>query len=85
MLNLQLKMILNIAYIDICEQELNVNPKISHFDRKMLIDIFYKYYVNPVRPTEPKTKYEMKIVVDPKHTPFYFRPRRLSFAGKKCT
>ncbi|XP_050514992.1 uncharacterized protein LOC126890180 [Diabrotica virgifera virgifera] len=76
--------ILHIDYVDKNEINIDINPNLNNLDRQKLVDIFMTDYVNPERPNEPMTKCEMKIVVDPNHVPFYYKPRRLSYAEKNA-
>ncbi|XP_050508984.1 uncharacterized protein LOC126886175 [Diabrotica virgifera virgifera] len=66
--------ILHIDYVDKNEINIDINPNLNNLDRQKLVDIFMTDYVNPERPNEPMTKCEMKIVVDPNHVPFYYKP-----------
>lgn len=74
--------ILHIDYVEKNEVDLNINPSLCPLDRKHLSDLFMSDYVEPNRPAEPETKFEMKIIVDPNHVPFFYKPRRLSYAEK---
>lgn len=60
----------------------NVNAKLNAFSKFQLQELFTHEYINPVRGPEPETKYEVEIKLLPCHKPFFYRPRRLSYAEK---
>lgn len=74
--------ILQIDYIDQNEVDLNINSEIDAKNRQKLVDLFVQDYIQPERPEKIESKIKMKIVVNSNHTPFYFKPRRLSFYEK---
>lgn len=76
--------ILNINYVDPNEIDLKINNCLSPLERALLVDVFNDYYHLPTRPEQPVPKYSMKIRVQPNHTPFYFKPHRLSFDEKNA-
>lgn len=73
--------IFNIEYSSINELELNVS-KTENFS-KSFYELFSEGYIKPIRPLDPKVKYEMKIDLSKTVQPFYFSPKRLSFAEKE--
>jgi len=75
---------LNINYVDPNEIDLKINNCLSPLERALLVDVFNDYYHLPTRPEQPVPKYSMKIRVQPNHTPFYFKPHRLSFDEKNA-
>lgn len=75
--------ILNIDYIENNEVELKVNPDIAYHVKQNLIENFNEHYLKAVRTEHPKVQFKMKIVTDPNHTPFYFKPRRFFYTERK--
>jgi len=74
--------LLNIFYVNPQEVCFDINPE-QHLNQKLEIeDGTKKSYFEPDLPLEPAIKFQMKMVVNPEHAPFYFKPRRLSYGEK---
>lgn len=67
---------------DELEQILDINENLSYDLKKRIHDDLVANYVLPKRPEEPVTDLKMKIPVKKNHAPFFYRPRRLSYADK---
>lgn len=61
---------------------LNINPQLSNEVRATIEQNLFENYVTAPRPEFPITDLQMKLLIDPKHVPFYFHPRRLSYSDK---
>lgn len=78
------KEIMAINYIEPHETNgIRIGQDVTPDVRNRVQDLFQGKYIKPVRPCKPETNFEMTIRVQPNHTPFFYRPRRLSFADKE--
>ncbi|KAK9700558.1 Retrotransposon gag protein [Popillia japonica] len=75
-----------IFQIDIANENdvvLDIDDNINPYVKQNFLTNFKQRYMNAERPSEPDTKFEMKINTKPNHVPFFFGHRRISFSEKE--
>lgn len=75
------KQILAISYEPDDNTPLIIGHNVSYVDQQNFRKLFSEFYVSPQRPSEPKIKCEMKLVLE-NTKPFNCPPRRLSYFEK---
>lgn len=77
----------DIFFIDLSgtndELDLDINSELHHEQFSKFKRCFENNYLHTVRPKLPATQYEMSIQIKSNSSPFFFRPRRLSFYEKE--
>lgn len=74
-----------VLKIDVCDTirlNIEVNEKLNFCVKNEIEQNLIQNYIKPERPINPITDLKMKLLVDSNHIPFYFTPRRLSYADK---